>query len=169
MFKFLFQPYGYVTEGEWWDICIAMYDEDAPTHGEYIRTAYKWVIHKDILWENDCSYSSRKDGDISTITPYQFNFEPIGVKWENQPTLGEFMRQLKYLTPYEHQWVFTPFKSFLHNYRWNIQPMIDRWLNNNWWNIPQYPRNRSIWKAGGTYVRPAVEMDVREEYSNSFF
>ena len=101
-----FKPYGYTNEIYWWDIVSHHYDPSTPESGESLITGYKWCLHPSILWENECSYSSRKDGHIENINPYLFHETPQGVEWENQRSITEFFRQLKVLTPYNWKWIW---------------------------------------------------------------
>ena len=133
------KPYGYTIQTSWWDICNEQYDQ--PTSGETFRTGYFWCITPDILWENDCSYSSRKDGSISEITPYLFHQTPEGVTFENNCSLGEWWRQVEYLSPGWLKPIINPSQSISRWWFWK-QRSIDRWMNENWWELPTYQRRR---------------------------
>lgn len=137
------KPYGYTNEVSWWDICADYYEEGAPTSGEDIVVGYKWCIHPDILWENDASYSSRKDGHIEHITPYAFHQAPDGVTWENECSLGEWWRQVEVLSPEWLKPLVNPHRAISRWWFWK-QRAIDRFLNENWWDMPTYRRRRRM-------------------------
>lgn len=133
------KPYGYTNHVVWWDICISMYDESAPTDGEHWEVGYKWAINESVLFENDCSYSSRKDGHLEDIRPYQFHQAPTGVTWENERSLGEWWRQVKLISPEWLQDLLSPMRS-VSRWSWRTQRSIDCFLDKHWWQMPTYPR-----------------------------
>jgi hypothetical protein len=138
------KPFGYTNQVQWWDICAPYFADDmsVPDSGEYIEVKYKWAIHESVLWENDCSYSSRKDGHIEHITPYQFYQAPEGVEWENECSLAEWWRQLEFVSPQWLQPFLNPTRSINRWWFWK-QRSIEAFLDTHWWHMPTYERRSS--------------------------